>query len=67
MARGVVTTVTTVTSSLVIPLGRVGQASDGREHPRCLLLGIFACNTRGGYGSFFGNGGNSGNVTRGAS
>ena len=64
MARGVVTAVTIVTGFLVIPLGRVGQASDGREHPQCLLLGIFACNTRGGYDSFFGN---SGNVTRGAS
>ena len=28
---------------------------------------IFARNTQGGYGSFFGNGGNSGNVMRGAS
>ena len=66
MARGAVTAITTVTGFLVIPLGRVGQGSEAREHPRCLVLGTFVRSTQGGYGPFFGNGGNSGNVTRGA-
>jgi len=67
MTRVAFTAVTAVTGFLVIPLDLVGQGSEAREHARCLRLGTFACNTQGGYGPFFGNGGNSGNVTRGAS
>jgi hypothetical protein len=67
MTRVAFTAVTAVTGFLVIPLDLVGQGSEAREHARCLRLGTFACNTQGGYDPFFGNGGNSGNVMRGAS
>ena len=49
MAR---TAVTAVTDFLVIPLGRVAQGSDAREHQWYLPLGIYTCNTQGGMAGF---------------
>jgi hypothetical protein len=49
MAR---TAVTAVTDFLVIPLGRVAQESDAREHQWYLPLGIFTCNAQGGMAGF---------------
>src|SRR5215212_11175275 len=52
MARVAVTTVTTVAGFLVIPLGRVGQGSETREHPRCLLLGTLRATSGEGTARF---------------
>jgi hypothetical protein len=52
MDRVAVATVTTVTGLLVIPLCRVEQGSDARDHPRCLILGSLRATRKEGMARF---------------